>query len=380
LIKPLARQYSCGPRFLLEGLFFRAPAAGYDLAVGPLSRILDANANRAREAMRVMEDAARFALDDPALSGEFKRMRHDLRAILETLLPPGALEANRDTPGDVGTEISTAPERDRRGLVEIAAAAGKRLGEALRVIEESAKALDPAAASVIQALRYRGYDLEQRLGLRLGSGRARQWRVCVLLTESLCRRPWRDVVGEAVRAGADCIQVREKDMPDRDLLRRVRDVIEMVKISGASVIVNDRPDLALLAGADGVHLGRDDLSIHDVRRLAGRQLLVGASTHDLDEAKAAIDAGADYCGVGAMFASPLKPDRQPSGPRYLQQFIERYPAAPHLAIGGITPDNIPRIVHAGGRGVAVSAAVCAAEEPAAVVQALLESLHVAMPA
>ena len=99
-----------------------------------LPRLLDANANRAREALRVLEDVARFHLNDGSLSGEAKAMRHDLRAVLDRL-PAGWIEANRDTPGDVGTMIKTVAERERRDLHEVAIAAGKRLSEALRSLE-----------------------------------------------------------------------------------------------------------------------------------------------------------------------------------------------------------------------------------------------------
>jgi thiamine-phosphate pyrophosphorylase len=339
-----------------------------------VARIIDANANRAREAMRVMEDAARFALDDSSLSEDLKSLRHDLRSAMERL-PAGWIEANRDTPGDVGTTITAETEKSRTGLADVVIAAGKRLSEALRVIEEAGKTIDPAFAGRIEALRYRAYDLDQRLQLRMGTGRARQWRICVLLTESICRRPWEDVLRAVIDGGADCIQVREKEMEGGALAQRIARVIELARPAGASVIVNDRADIALAAGADGMHLGRHDLSIRDVRRIAGRALLVGSSTHDLDEARAAVEAGADYCGVGAMFATSLKPDRTPSGPGYLRAFVERYPNTPHLAIGGVTPDNIGELVEAGCRGVAVSSAVCSADDPAAVVRAMRAAIE-----
>jgi thiamine-phosphate pyrophosphorylase len=346
-------------------------------------RILDANLNRAREALRVMEDAARFALNDAPSCEELKALRHELRACIDDLPPAaGVLEANRDVTGDVGTRITSPAEMSRGNLLDVVIAAGKRLTESLRVIEEIAKTLDPRVAQRIESLRYRSYAVDQQLQLRFGSGRAPQWRLCVLLTQSLCRRPWREVLGEAVAvsggggggAGADCIQVREKDMPGGDLVQHVREVMGLVK-PHASVIVNDRVDVALAAGADGVHLGQHDLSVHEVRRIAGRELIVGVSTHDLDEARAAIDSGADYCGVGAMFPTSIKPDRGPAGPRYLREFVAHFPTTPHLAIGGITTENIQQLLDAGARGVAVSTAVCAADEPGAACRAMREAIH-----
>ena len=349
----------------------------------PVARILDANANRAREALRVMEDVARFAVDDAVLVTELKGLRHELAQALARL-PEGWLEANRDVAGDVGTTITAAGEYERAGLVAVATAAGKRLAEALRVIEETAKTLDSALSERVETLRYRAYDAERTLLERLAGGRARQWRVCVLLTESLCTRPWRDVLVAAIEGGADCVQIREKQMQGGELRNRVEQVIAIARPSGVSVIVNDRIDVALAVAADGVHLGTGDLPLADARRLAGRTLLIGASTHGLDEARAAVDAGADYCGVGKMFETATKPGTATTGPTVLAAFVRAYPRMPHLAIGGVTPETIGQLVEAGVQGVAVSRAICAAEHPDRVVGALRDALlccgHVADPA
>ena len=339
----------------------------------PVARILDANANRAREALRVMEDVARFAVDDAVLVAELKGLRHELATALDRL-PEGWLEVNRDTAGDVGTDVTAAGEHERAGLIAVATAAGKRLGEALRVIEETAKTIDSAMSRQVEALRYRAYDAESALLVRLAGGRARQWRVCVLLTESLCTRPWRDVLRAAIEGGADCVQVREKQMKGGELRRRVDEVIAIARPAGVSVIVNDRIDIALAAAADGVHLGVGDLSLADARRLAGRTLLLGASTHGLDEARVAVAAGADYCGVGKMFETATKPRTTTTGPSVLDAFVKAHPRTPHLAIGGITPQNVGQLVEAGVRGVAVSRAICAAEHPDRVVGALRDAV------
>jgi thiamine-phosphate pyrophosphorylase len=337
-----------------------------------LARIIDANANRAREALRVMEDAARFALNDSKLTEQLKSLRHDLRAALDAL-PPGWLEANRDTPGDIGTSITAAAEMDRKSLLDVVVAAGKRLSESLRSIGECCKTLNGELARQIESLRYRAYAIETELQLRFGTGRAMQWKLCVLLTESLCKRSWKDVLAGAIDGGADCIQIREKEMEGGRLAQRVREVIAIARPANVAVIVNDRVDIALAVSADGVHLGQHDLSIRDARRIAGRNLFIGASTHNLEEAGSAVEAGADYCGVGMMFPTSLKPGRQPSGVRYLRAFLEAHPEVPHLAIGGITHGNVHEVIDAGAKGIAVSTAICAAENPRAVVEALIRT-------
>ncbi len=365
--------------------------------------MIDANFNRAREALRVMEDAARFALGDEALTRELKGVRHALRDALGALPIDGAaLLANRDTPGDVGTRVSTRAEGERAGLRDVALAAGKRAGEALRVIEECAKALTGAATaestsesgtalaelaahSRFEALRYRLYDAEKRLGLALAGGRAAQWRVCVILTEALCARPWTDVAREAIDAGADCVQLREKSLSDRELLARASALVSVARdaaLAGgagrarASVIVNDRPDIALLSGADGVHLGQGDLPVGAVRRIAGERLLIGVSASDMEQARAALRDGADYCGVGAMFATATKRKDSIAGPGLMRAYAEHAPALPpHLAIGGVTAQNAGEVAAAGARGVAVCSAVCAAANPGEAVRELVRAME-----
>jgi thiamine-phosphate pyrophosphorylase len=323
-----------------------------------------------------MEDAARFGLNDEPLCRDLKTLRHELRAATDALpIREGRLEAHRNVDGDVGTEVSTKAEMSRGSLHDVVVAAGKRLAESLRVIEEMAKTLDPRIAHDIESLRYRAYGVDKQLRLRFGAGSARQWRLCVLLTKSICRGPWNDVLCGALDGGADCIQVREKQLPARELIEHVRVVMDIAK-PRAAVIVNDRADVALAAGADGVHLGQTDLSVQDVRRIAGRELLVGVSTHDLDEAREAVEAGADYSGVGTMFPTTLKPEREPAGPRYLREFVDRFPQSPHLAIGGITAANIHQMIEAGARGIAVSTAVCGAADAGAMCRQLLSAFEI----
>lgn len=335
-------------------------------------RILDANANRAREALRVMEDAARFVLDDESLSRQIKRLRHDLADALSALRP---LDGWRDTPGDVGTSITTEREMDRAGVADVAVAAGKRLSEALRALEEFGKTLGEDGADFaqkVESLRYRGYALEQQLNTALGSGAAKQWKLCVLISEALCPgRDWLGVARAVVGGGADCIQLREKELDAGEMLKRARELVALCRPKGVSVIVNDRPDVALLADADGVHLGQADLPCAEARKLVGRQLIIGVSTSNLIEAKQARAEGADYCGVGPMFPTTTKHKPEIVGPAYLTEYLA-WGKLPHLAIGGINAANIAELVSVGVKGVAVSSAVCGAEDPGAATKLLAD--------
>jgi hypothetical protein len=127
----------------------------------------------------------------------------------------------------------------------------------------------------------------------------------VLLTRALCRHPWELVVARAIDGGADAIQVREKDMPGRALVEHARAVRALCAPRGVATIVNDRLDIALAAGADGVHLGTDDLPVREARRIAGASFLIGASTHSPDEARAAVKAALLAAGGSAGGAPPL---------------------------------------------------------------------------
>ncbi|MBE3071319.1 MAG: thiamine phosphate synthase [Planctomycetes bacterium] len=334
-------------------------------------RILDANANRAREALRVAEEAARFDLERPDLAEAFKRLRHDLRAALGRLDGRALLRA-RDTAGDVGTVLSTEAERTRGGTADVARAALKRLTESLRAIEEYGKVVDAAVAAAVEQLRYRAYDLEKRFEEAAApAGRLAAGGVCVLLTESLCRRPWDEVLRGALAGGAAAVQIREKAMPDAARLARARRAGRAAHEAGALVIINDRPDLAVLAAADGVHVGQDDLAPHEARRIVGPGRIVGCSTHSLPQALAAAEAGADYIGCGPMFQSTTKPQEVIPGPALCAEVTARV-GLPVMAIGGITPETAPEVLAAGARWLAVSSAVCGADDPEAATRRLVD--------
>ncbi len=339
---------------------------------GSVARLLDANANRAREALRVMEDYARFVLNDAMLCEALKGLRHDLAAATAGFMADAIL--HRDTPGDVGTTIKTDSESKRDDLADVVTAAGKRLGEALRAIEEFLKTVSPPDAASVEALRYRFYEVERRLALTLRrAGRFEDVRLYVLITESLCRLPWLESAEQALLGGADCLQLREKDLDGAELLRRAQQLVEICRRHGAACIINDRPDIALLSGADGVHLGQQDLPAAAARKLVGREKIVGVSTHNIEQARRAVLDGADYIGVGPFFASTTKPRNFIAGPAYAREVAGSI-RLPAVAIAGITPENVDEVMATGLRAVAVSSAVLCAESVRTAVELLKRKL------
>lgn len=337
-----------------------------------LNRLIDAALNRAGEGIRTLEDIARFMLDDAKTSAELKHLRHDLRGLANSIWPSDQTIWSRDTAGDVGTHINTASEQARGTLTDVAAAATRRAAEALRSLEEVAKLDHSAAATGLEALRYRLYDLGAWVERRVGGG-VIQWKLCLLLTESTCTLAWQDVLRAAIEGGIDCVQVREKHMNAALLLERTNAVMGICQLAGVPVIVNDRLDVAIAAGADGVHLGQHDLPIAEARRQCGRKLIIGLSTHGAAEATAAIEDGVDYIGIGPIYATPAKPDLIAAGLDRIAETLPRIGSLPHLAIGGITPAVTSDIAAAGAKGVAVGTAICKSEDPAAAAAACLQS-------
>jgi thiamine-phosphate pyrophosphorylase len=348
------------------------PGEGVDLA-----RILDASANRAREGLRVVEDYVRFALDDPLLTRRLKDCRHRLGRATRALESEGHLIGARDTAGDVGTHIMTPSERARENPRAVLAANFKRTGEALRSLEEYAKLLDPWLAGRFEVLRYDIYTLE-KLVLTAVAARASLHDARLYLLaggqSTLAELVW--VVREALLGGVQVVQLREKGLPDREVLSRARELRLLAAEHHAHFLVNDRPDLARLSGAHGVHLGQDDVTVRDARRIVGPHGLIGVSTHDSHQLERAILDGAGYLGVGPVFPSATKSFDDLAGLAFVGAAAEAT-NCPWFAIGGITLENLPRVLEAGARRVAVSSAICQAVRPRDAARAMRDLLEAA---
>jgi len=323
----------------------------------------------------VVEDYARFALDSPGWAGALKKMRHRLLAAVDGLGVLTDLTAHRNTVGDVGTKLRAESEQERPGPRDVLAANFRRAGQGLRALEEYAKMLDPTAAPSFETLRYELYTVEKGIMARfVPNQRLSTARLYVLVTTALCggRTP-EHVASEAIRGGADMIQLREKQMPDADFLALARKMREVCCACGALFIVNDRLHIAELADADGVHLGRDDLPASEACRLLGPDKILGVSTHSPQQAHAAIMAGASYIGVGPVYATHTKPSAAPVGLEYVK-FASENVRIPFFAIGGVNASNAHTILRAGARRLAVCSAVISADNVAAAASEIKEAI------
>jgi thiamine-phosphate diphosphorylase len=199
--------------------------------------------------------------------------------------------------------------------------------------------------------------------MSLARDRLRSARVYAILTERFCRMPWRRAAEALVEGGVDALQLREKELPDGELLRRAQTLRQLTREGGVLFVVNDRPDVALLARADGVHLGQDDLPPEAVREMVGPDLVIGWSTHSLEQARRAARLPVDYVGVGPVHQTATKGYGEGKGLDLVQAACAAA-TVPTVAIGGMTAENAGRAIEAGATAVAACSALCGADDPA----------------
>jgi thiamine-phosphate pyrophosphorylase len=349
-----------------------APDAHSTVLIGIL-RAIDANGNRAREAVRVVEDYVRFVLDDRHLTERCKTLRHAIAQALARIPQLDRLAA-RETQADVGTQLSVPTEISRPCDADLVGANFGRLQEALRSLEEFGKRISPPAAAELEQLRYQAYTLERAVAITGQSQRAlAQARLYVLLDGQATAEEFCRLARTLVQAGVHIVQLRDKRLDDRPLLERARLLRAITREGNTLLVMNDRPDLAVLADADGVHVGQEEVTVKDARTIVGPHRLVGVSTHSIEQARQAVLDGANYLGVGPTFPSGTKQFDHFPGLELVHAVAEEI-RLPAFAIGGITAENLPQVLAAGLARVAVSGAITTADSPEEAVCTLLAML------
>jgi thiamine-phosphate pyrophosphorylase len=339
----------------------------------PALRILDAAANRAGEGLRVVEDYLRFALDDRHLTSLCKTLRHDLTTVLAAV-PLTDRHVARETQVDVGVAIPVG-DSTRADATAVVAANFKRVEQALRTLEEYGKLIDASLGADFERLRYRVYTLERAVDLtRTSIDRLGDARLYVLLDGRESLDAFTSLAAALVAAEVHIVQLRDKRLTDRELAARARRLRELTRGTKTMAIINDRPDIAWLADADGVHVGQEELSVKDARTIVGPTSLVGLSTHSLQQARAAVVDGANYIGVGPTFSSTTKVFESLAGPDLVRAVAAEI-RLPAFAIGGITLENISDVLATGITRVAVSAAIVESADPASAAHEFLRRLQ-----
>jgi len=342
-----------------------------------LQRIIDANLNRAAEAARILEEIARFLLDNIELSEKLKKTRHEINSIQEK--DYGEYLQARDTENDIGVDIKNTTQRVN--IENIFKANIKRLQQALRTLAEYSVGIKAENVAVFEKLRYNSYTLEKIMWNKLKE-KYNQIKLgekhLYLVTNSdkfESEDSFLDAIASALEGGVDILQLREKTMPANKVFELGKKIKQLCLQYDTTFIVNDRVDIAFLLEADGVHLGQDDLDVKSAKEILGENAIVGISTHAPEQALKAVEDGADYIGVGPVFATPTKQGRIPVGLEYVKWVSENI-NIPAFAIGGIDEENIDEVINAGLKKVAVVRAIINAPSPKEAAEKVLAKLNI----
>lgn len=328
-----------------------------------MKRIIDANLNRASEAARILEEIARFLLEDKELSQTLKDMRHKISLIQDCDYEKGL--NSRDTIGDIGIDMENSTKR--LDMENIFKANIKRLQQSLRTLAEYSTEA-PENAQVFEKLRYKAYTLEQIIWEKLKEKYNKlklSDKNLYLVTNSdefVSEDDFLDAIAQALQGGVGILQLREKHMCARKVVKLGKKVKQLCQNYGAMFIVNDRVDIAMLLEADGVHLGQDDLDVKSARELVGNTMIIGISTHAPQQALKAVEGGADYIGAGPVFETPTKQGRSAVGLDYIK-WVGQNVEIPAFAIGGIDLNNCQEVLDMGVKRLAVVRAIINSPNP-----------------
>ncbi len=329
-------------------------------------RILDANLDRAREGLRIIEEWCRFGLNNATLAEECKIIRQEL-AQLHTW----EIRQARNTPYDVGTELSHPQEEVRTSIEAILQANLCRTQEALRVLEEYGKLYHPQMGAICKQMRYRVYTLESSL---LNNRRYQQLNNSLLYLVTSPQENLLAIVESALQGGLTLLQYRDKESNDNLRLGIAQQLCQLCHQYNALFLVNDRVDLAFAVDADGVHLGQQDIPISLAREILGYGKIVGRSTTNKEELERALAEDVDYVGVGPVYKTPTKPGKAAAGAEYIK-YVQKNCPIPWFAIGGINLANINEVLGAGIERVAVVRAIMQAEQPSLTTRQFLTLLQ-----
>lgn len=344
-------------------------------------RLMDANLDRLGEGLRVLEDVARFVLGDPGITERLKRLRHEM--IPSDPVLKRRLLAARSAEGDIGRQ-SPVPQIERRGLEDLVTANARRAEESLRVLEEFAKLPEippEVAARDFERARFELYDIERDLvfGIVRHEKRERIRGLYVIVdVETLGGRLGPvQAARRAIAGGAGIIQYRDKVHSRREMVSIARELRDLCDRAGALLIINDWVDVALAVEADGVHLGQEDLPAAEARRILPPGMIIGCSVRTVEQAREAEAEGADYLGVGSIYASPTKPGAEVIGVAGLRA-VRGAVSLPIAAIGGITEADAGEVIGVGADAVAVIGAVLNAADIAAAARRLKAAVEKAL--
>jgi len=299
-----------------------------------LSRIIDANINRVAEGLRVVEDIIRFYYNNENHQTQLKSLRHQIRKTLNQSL----LICSRDISNDVGFKTESITENDRQNVKDLILSNLNRSKEGLRVLEEIFKIESPKMAAELKKLRYKVYAIEKEIITT--TNRPILKKGIYLIISNYINVNYIDIVKYAIELNLPAIQLRCKNKTDSEFLKMAEKIRELTQNTDTLVIINDRPDIAVIIEADGVHLGQDDLPPQCVREMVGQKTLIGLSTHSLEQAHEAIKLNIDYIGFGPIWETKTKGKEENTvGLENLKICTDISPL-PVVAIGGVSKERL----------------------------------------
>ncbi len=323
-----------------------------------VAQLIDANLDRAREGLRVVEDWCRFALDKKELVITLKDWRQQLGRHHKDVY-----KQSRSTERDQGIGLSHPEQENRHSPKQIISANCSRAQEALRVLEEFSRINDPALAKCASEIRYQLYELElEIIKASLHNQRKQKLEKCKAYLITNPHPNLLKIVEQSIKAGISIVQYRNKIDNDLDKLSQAKEMAYLCKRNNALFIINDRIDLAIAVDADGIHLGQNDMPYLIARKILGDEKIIGRSTHCLEELLCAQKEGCDYVGAGPIYHTNTKSIKSPTGIKYVKE-ATKFSKLPYFAIGGINSSNIHEVISAGAARIAVSGAIMNAKDP-----------------
>ncbi len=334
-----------------------------------IAQLIDANLDRAREGLRVMEDWCRFGLKRSDFSIQIKDWRQQLGVHHHNIYRKARLTSN-----DPAMGVSHPLQKGRTTPEAIFIANSSRVQEALRVIEEFTRTTDPKLCEIATKIRYETYEIEIKvLNSTEGINKRQTLKDCSLYLITKNRRNLEQIVLQALKAGVKIVQYREKFLHDFEKISQAKCLASLCKKYNALFIVNDRIDIALAVDADGVHLGQEDIPTKIARELLGNERIIGRSTHCLKDIKNASEEGCDYIGIGPIFPSKTKKQLNPIGIDLLRKGLSETHLT-EFAIGGINSSNINKLNQINNLRIAVSDAIINSNDPFSKTEELLKLL------
>ena len=321
-------------------------------------RIIDANIDRAREGLRVIEDTLRFIFEKKELSEKLRHLRHEISNLPLVLnISSAKLFDSRESERDIGNRRK---ENKRQNVQEIITSNFSRVEESIRVLEEYSRILNLKATDRIKKIRFDLYTLQKEIQLLLHRKElASKLGLYIITDEEIAKRPHEKIVSEAIKGGADTIQLRDKKGSTEKVYSEAKKIRSLISKDKILFIVNDRVDIALNTEADGVHLGKDDLPINVAREIIGYDKIIGISCDSVEEAIKAEKEGADYVALGPIFSTTTKKDiPAPLGTKIIRE-AKKGISIPVIAIGGLNEDNMNSVLEAGADSVAMISAILA---------------------